>query len=261
MLYFALIGLMISACSTDYTAEIASADQESVAFAEEAAVSSAGAIALPAQQKIIKTGRMGIRVGRLDRAEQRVDSLLPTYGGYYSGEEWGENYRQMTIRLPSGQFDAFVAALEANDKGKIAYKSISVQDVGEQYYDMQTRLENKRITLERYRDILRRAATVKDIMEVEQYIRQLEEEIESAEGRLRYWDNQIAYSTLELNLSTEQLVAPSKNTFITRLHRAVAVGWKGIVSIVVGLFYLWPLWLIGSGACWLIRWQIRRKRK
>jgi hypothetical protein len=95
-------------------------------------------------------------------------------------------------------------------------------------------------------------------MEMEQYIRRLEEEIESAEGRLRYLDNQTAYSTLELELSTERIAEPARDSFWARSKRAMAAGWHGLVTLFVGLLYLWPLLLIGAVVGFVLRWHIRK---
>jgi hypothetical protein len=211
-------------------------------------------------RKIIKTGRMGIRVSRVGEARQRVDSLVAACGGYYADENYNDGYRYdlaLTIRVPLARFDAFTAALEAG-RGEVLYKNISARDVGEEYLDVQTRLANKRSYLERYRELLKRAATIRDILEVEQYIRRLEEEIESAEGRLRYLDNQVAYSTLELTLSTEH--RPDPNRFGTRVGKALSAGWRGLVGFVIGLIYLWPLLPAGVAVWLLIRRRIRRKK-
>jgi hypothetical protein len=217
-------------------------------------------VEMPEQQKIIKTGQMGIRVERIEQTKARVDSLVARYRGYYAEENFSDGYRSglvMTIRVPFGLFDAFVAGLEAG-RGEILYKSISARDVSEEYLDVETRLANKRNYLERYREILRRANTIKEIMEVEQYIRRLEEEIESAQGRLRYLDSQTAYSTLELTLSTEQVSVPDRNSFWTRTRQALSTGWDGIVTFLVGLLYLWPLLLVAA-ALWI--WICRRKKR
>jgi hypothetical protein len=233
----------------EMTGETASAGTEIVPVAEAAQV-----------RKIIKTGRMGIRVARLGEARQRVDSLVAACGGYYADENYNDGYRYdlvLTIRVPQARFDAFAAALEAG-RGEVLYKSVSARDVGEDYLDVQTRLANKRGYLERYRELLKRAATIREILEVEQYIRGLEEEIESAEGRLRYMDNQVSYSTLELTLSTEH--RPDPDRFSTRVGKALSAGWHGLVGFVVGLVYLWPLLSVGAAVWLLIRRRIRRRK-
>lgn len=242
---------------TRVAGEMASADVQAPAAVAETSVE------IPQPTKIIKTGRMGIRVDRIESAKGQVDELLAAHQGYYAEENSNDGTRSdmtLTIRVPSARFDTFVAALESN-KGTVLYKNISARDVSEEFVDIETRLENKRQYLERYRELLKRAATIEDILKVESYIRTLEEEIESAEGRLRYLDNQVNYSTLELSLSTDRAVGPARDSFGARIVRALSTGWQGFVSLLIGVLYLWPLLLAGSVVGFILRWQIERRKK
>ena len=213
-------------------------------------------------KKIIRNGRMGLQVADLDASKRQTDSLANRFGAYYSRENYTDDYRGpaivLTIRIPEARYTPFVAAAESGG-GKILYKEISARDVTEEYLDVETRLANKRSYLERYRELVKRASTIKEVMEVEEQVRKLEEEIESAEGRLRYLDNQAGYSTLELTLTTEYKYTPEpKNRFWERLKEALSGGWQGIVSLVLGLLYIWPLWIIAGVVLFVL---IRRKRK
>ncbi len=214
---------------------------------------------VPEVKKIIKTGNMGIRVSRIDEARRQVDSLVAVFGGYYSEENYSDgNVSELTmaILVPFGYFDTFTAALEKGG-GRVLYKNIAARDVSEEYLDTEIRLAN-----ERYREILKRANTIEEILQVEQYVHRLEVEIESAQGRLRYLDHRTAYSTLTLTLSTEQLPVPTKSRFWSRVTHALSEGWDGVVSFVIGLLYLWPFLLIGGGVWfWLRRLLKRRKQR
>ena len=268
LLLIAFFGMILSGCGSSRSENGVSHDlatEEYAAVEDENTASQATFVPVneaPEAKKIIKTGRMGIRVSRIDESKRRVDSLVARYQGYYAEENSSNGYRSgltMTIRVPFGHFDAFTAALETG-KGEVLYKNISARDVGEEYLDTETRLANKRSYLERYRELLKRANTIREILEVEQYIRRLEEEIESAQGRLRYLDNQTAYSTLELTLSTEQTAAPLRDTFWNRAKRALSMGWDGITAFVIGLLHLWPFLLIGFGVWYGVRLRIKRRK-
>jgi len=271
LLFMTLIGVLLSGCGNfdkDVHYESAAVYETAVDEATRAANTNGEVIpasTIPEQKKIIKNGRMGIQVAEISPAKQRVDSLVRIYNGYYGNESYTDSQSNpsvsMTIRIPGANYEAFISALETG-KGKTLYKNISAQDVTEAYLDIETRLTNKRSYLERYREILRRATTIKEIMEVEQYIRALEEEIESAQGRLRYLDSQVGYSTLELTLSTEyKYTAPKEDRFPERVKTALSVGWQGIVHFFVGLLYLWPFLLIGGGIWFWIRKRMKRKKK
>jgi hypothetical protein len=224
--------------------------------------------AAPVQKKIIKDGRMGLRVDELETTKQSIDSLLIKHKGYYAQEtlqhEAYESTFSLKIRVPNENYESLIAAIESG-KGKILYKEIDTRDVTEQFVDIETRLDNKRSYLLRYQELLKQAKSIKEILEVEEHIRSLVEEIESAEGRLRYLSNQVAYSTLDLAISKEndyKFTPERKENFIERLKEALSTGWDGFVDFIIFLLSAWPLWFILTGIIYLfVKWRQRKKRR
>ncbi|AMM51949.1 hypothetical protein TH61_13225 [Rufibacter sp. DG15C] len=102
--------------------------------------------------------------------------------------------------------------------------------------------------------LLTQANTIKEILEVEQYLDSIREEIESAEARLRFLKDQTAYSTIRLSIY--QVVPMSFSERIglgTRFYNAFGTGWQLFLSLLVGLCYIWPLWLVLAGILFLRR--------
>lgn len=218
-------------------------------------------------QKIIKTGRMGIDVTNIGTAKAGIDALVTGSGGYYSSENFYESDRTSTyslsIRVPSANYEKLIASLEGSGYGEVTYKNIDARDVTEEYLDVEGRLANKRSYLERYRELLRRAVTVKEIMEIEEQVRSLEEEIESAEGRLRYLGDQVSYSTLDVALSQQKdykYVPARSQKFWEKTKRALAEGWDILKYLVLGIITIWPLLLIVAAILVAVRFR-RKKRK
>ena len=212
------------------------------------------------EKKIIREGRMGIEVKNdINPVKKKVDSVMSYYGGYYASENLtNNNYTNswnLKIRIPAGNFEKFVRGIE---KGayRIAYKNIDAKDVTEEFVDLQTRLENKRNYLKRYNELLNKANTIKDILEIEDKTRVIEEEIESAEGRIRYLSNRVAMSTLDLNIFSEKeftFVPAKRDRFFERFKQSVSKGWYGLLDFILFLFRIWPLVLIVSIAYYLFR--------
>ena len=148
--------------------------------------------------------------------------------------------------------------------GEIAFKNISAQDVTEQFIDLETRLKNKRNYMDRYRALLNKAQTVKDILDIEEKISVIEEEIESTEGRLKYLNNQVDFSTLELQITRKNdynQYSHAPGTFWERLKLSVVKGWFGLVSFSLFVVRLWAFWIIGAILFWFIRKRIRERKK
>ena len=105
---------------------------------------------------------------------------------------------------------------------------------------------------------------VEDILNIEQSIRVLQEEIESSEGRLRYLNDCVSYSTLILTISTEKdfkFVPAKRDSFWEKLKESVSGGWFSLVDFILDLFGLWPLWIVIVGAYFLIKVLIRKITK
>ena len=219
------------------------------------------------KKKIIKDGRLGLQVTDLPTAKKQIDSLVKVLGGYYANENLRnsdqESGYQLTIRIPVINFEKFLYSAE-NGSGKVIYKEIEARDVTEEFVDIESRLNSKRNSLARYNEILKRANTVKDIIEIAESIRVLQEEIESSEGRLRYLNDCVNYSTLNLVISTEKdfTYKPQKrDNFWEKFKESVVEGWFGLVDFILGIFSMWPFWLVVTGLFFLIRRGIKKFRK
>ena len=94
--------------------------------------------------------------------------------------------------------------------------------------------------------MLKNAASTKDMLEIQENIRALEDEIDVAEGRLRFIDDRVNYSTLELLLFKEKArsSATSKIGFGSRFGDSIAEGWNSFVSFLLGLISFWPFFII-----------------
>ncbi len=115
-------------------------------------------------------------------------------------------------------------------------------------------MENKKAYLERYKKLLNNAASIKNIIEIEEIIRAIEEEIESSEGRLRYINDQSAYSTLNLTLKKYQhFVAPVKyeKGLGKKIAESFVNGWDSLLSFLLKLLSIWPYLLMLWGAYFL----------
>lgn len=216
-------------------------------------------------KKIIKDGRIAIKVKNLDQAKLLADSLVKKFDAYYGNETFDNSHYQsfyhLTIRIPNANFEAFISGVD-NGKVELLSKSINAKDVSERYYDLKIRQKNKHLYLLRYQDLLKKAKSIKDILEVEEKIRDLVEEIESVEGQLKYLNNQVAYSTLNFSIFMEKdrRFEPSKkDEFSERLKESLINGWFGIVAFFLFFVRIWPVWIV----CFIliVLWRRYKRRK
>ncbi len=285
LLFFLFLGLSMTACqdgssfnalpesssgSTGMDWEYDKAEQSEQSAPSSASLESDSRQAnnsAPQDRKIIKTAEVRAEVKDLQKSSASVEAKIEKYQGFIGNVNYQNGYRQMeanfSIRVPHDQFDALL-----NDLGEEAlyleYKNISAQDVTEEFLDLETRLNTKKIVRDRYIDVLKnKAKTVEEILMSEDKIRVIQEEIESKEGRLNYLKNQVSLSTIRLNLyqSVNGPVA-QQPSFFHKLGRAFGEGWETFLSLVIGLVYLWPIVLILGFLIYLFRrfWRTKKTK-
>lgn len=221
--------------------------------------------ALQTEKQLIKNGQLTFKVKDSEQTYQSVLKQIKKQGAYveseYQSTEYDRKYTRLMIRVESNKFDSLFTSL-ATQATDVEERGVSIEDVTEVYYDLQARIKNRKALEERYVELLEKAESVKDMVEIEKNLNELRTEIESAEGRFRYLSRQIKYSTIHLNfyeLLPYTYSSELRAGFGARLMGSLAKGWEVFLSFLVGLIGLWPFLLLLTGVLLGLR-KWRRKR-
>ena len=217
------------------------------------------------KKKIIKDGRLGIKVSNLKDSKINVDTLVKKLGGYYDKESLSNNDYStdydLKIRVPANNLEILINKIEQGE-GEVSYKEIDARDVTEEFIDLETRLTNKQKYLAKYQEILKSAKSIKEILDIQEKIRGLEEEIESTTGRLKYLNDLVNYSTLELNISQKKdfkYSPENRGNFFEKLKQSISKGWYGLVDFILFILSNWAILILFSLLVYF--WTKYRKRK
>jgi len=219
---------------------------------------------LPKASMIIKSGYMKFEVNQLEKAKLGIDSILGDCDGYYENEQYTSYGNRISytlvLRIPNEKFDSLAFVLEQG-VGVLKEKNINAKDVTEEFVDLKIRLGNNMAYLEQYREILKMAKSVKDVLEVKEKIRYIEEQIESKKGRMKFLTDQVKSSTLNLEIS-ELIVRElaDKPSFTRKLGNAFNNGIQGLLSFIIGLVNMWPF-LIVVGFIFMLRKPLLKRVK
>lgn len=214
------------------------------------------------ERKLIKNGNISFETSDLKKTKSSIDALCKELGAYVS-EENQNNYNHrleyaQTIRVAADKFDQLIQKIEG-DAEKVDSKNINLQDVTAEFIDVEARLKTKKELEERYREILKQAKTVEDIMNIEGQIGSVRSEIESMEGRLKYLNNQVAYSTLHI---TYYESIGTDFGFGSKAGNALGSGWDAFLRFLIAMITLWPFLFLIVIVYWVIaRWRKRRRKK
>lgn len=212
-------------------------------------------------KKIIKTAFLKLEVKDFKAYTQIVHNAAKQYGGYVANEEQNESEGKIestiSIKVPVEQFESIMTQLPTSAE-KIIEKKITTEDVTGEVVDTKSRLQAKEQMRLKYLEFLKQAKNMEDVLKVQSEINDIQEEIESASGRVNYLSHQSAYSTI--NLTFYQPLAgynPGNDNpgFLTKLISAFKSGFNFLAEIFIGAVSIWPLFLLV-----IIAWIFYKRR-
>lgn len=187
------------------------------------------------EKKLIKTGDLSLEVESLSDTMTAIGKWVASFGGYVSSSNQYSTSLNMVAHIPQDKFDA--AMEEAGDFGRIVYKTVSSRDVTEEYYDLETRLETKRILLEKLQGYLLEAKNISEIMEVESKISTVTAELERMQGQINRLSKQVNYSQIYIyaalpsNYNEDGFILPdTKSEFRDFVSNLINFGLQYVIS-------------------------------
>jgi uncharacterized protein involved in tolerance to divalent cations len=150
------------------------------------------------EKKILFSAFLSLAVEVPDTANSHIEKIAKKYNGYVN--EIG-TYRTI-IRVKSENLND--AIKEISELGKVQNKSLSGQDVTEEYLDYKIRLENAERSRERYLELLSKAENVEAALKVEKELERLNETIDLLKGKMNRIDHLSEFSTITINLKEKK---------------------------------------------------------
>jgi len=231
----------------------------SATFAASDSLSGAETVPIPDQtitpSMLIRTAQASVEVSALDTGVAGVRALAQRVGGYVADVSVQDGHDQphsatLEVRMPAARFDDALAALRA--LGSVESVNVSTADVGEEYVDVNARMDNARKLEERLIGLLAtRTGKLRDVLDVERELSRVREEIERYEGRLRYLRTRAAVSTISVTVH-EPIPVVGERGSASVLAEAFRQAWRNFVSFVAqgiaALGVLVPLAVLATGA-------------
>lgn len=130
--------------------------------------------------------------------------LLTEIAKKYEGYVQTLGSKKSVIRVKADNLHEALA--DISGLGKVKSKTVSGEDVTDQYTDYKIRLENAYNARKRYLELLEKAENVEAALKVEKELERLNGEIDSMEGRLKMLEHLASYSTITIYM--EEKVKP-----------------------------------------------------
>jgi hypothetical protein len=204
-------------------------------------------------KKIIKNATLKLEVKDFKTYNSNVHKTVKQFGGYIAQEEQNltdeKSETVISIRVPVDQFETMMNQLPGGD-AKVLERKITTEDVTGEVVDTKSRLEAKKQMRIKYLEFLKQSKNMEEVLQVQTEVNNIQEEIESAAGRVEFLSHQSSYSTI--NLTFFQPLEGYKPTditpsFLTRVSNAFKIGVSWMADLFIGLIAIWPLLLIVIG--------------
>lgn len=259
--FFALLAtlLLVAGCSSASDSSGGAADRQNTAAEPEmapvegadAATDVAGTdVDVEADREVITTARATIVVADPGQSVTEIAEVAENAGGRVdersvsTPDEQSSNSHasaRMTVRVSAEELEGLLLSLE--DLGEVRELSQEAEDVTQAAQDLDARIEALETSTERLNQIMADADDSADLIAAESALSERQAQLESLQAQRAHLSDQVAMSTLHLELRGDAEPTIEAGGFLGGLQS----GWHALVSFTSGL-------LVAAGAAlpWLV---------
>lgn len=230
-------------------------------------------------RKIERQATLEITAENVPATVAKIEAAAGAVGGFISqstitqavatdDEDKPHQEATVQIRVPAEHYTAVMTQLRGFAKDITAENS-TTQEVTGEYTDLQSQLRNLQATEAQYLTLLAKAASIDEILTVQDRLNTVQGQIETVQGRINLIDNLSAMATITINVSPPLIPAnPAPPKDQNWAQEAWANSWEasqdiarvlGVVGITFGVL---GVWLLVPGAIGLAGWRLwERGRK
>lgn len=199
-------------------------------------------------EKIIYQGSATIETTDFDKTLADLDAMIASYHGFVertdiSGQSYESSYykraslrrAEYTIRVPKTAFMDMKTGLES--LGYVTNTNYWTENVTARYMDIESRLATYRAEETSLLAMMEKAEAVEDMILIESRLSEVRYEIESLTSSLRYYQNQVDYSTLTLSIREVTKIVEETEVPVTywdEIKESFRNGWDFTVDALGG---------------------------
>ncbi|MBK6750689.1 MAG: DUF4349 domain-containing protein [Acidobacteria bacterium] len=224
----------------------------------------------PTDRKIVRNADLNLEAESPEESQKSITSIAESKGGFVVESQQSISEKQgttrdtvtMTVRVPAAKFAEAVDEIRKT-ASRVIVETIKGDDVTEEFIDVEARLKAKKALEQQFMEIMKRANSVEDALNVQRQLGEVRSEIEKIEGRKRFLENQSSLSTIKVRIQTKAAFAANSSGFFTRLTESFSTGLDFALSFILGMVTLVVsllpfLLFIGLPGFFLIRYLIRK---
>ncbi|TXK72097.1 DUF4349 domain-containing protein [Paenibacillus sp. N3.4] len=189
-------------------------------------------------RKLIYRANLVMPVEDYSKAQTALRDLVALSGAYIlqfsENANTGERGGTYTIKVAANGFVSLLDGLEKMSPS--IQRNVQGQDVTEEYVDLNSRLKAKQMVETRLLSFMEKASKTDDLLAYSNELAKVQETIEQIKGRMRYLDQNVSFSTIELRMYQQTgnkplLSDPNKQTLEERIQKA----WNSSLNVLVAV--------------------------
>lgn len=228
----------------------------------------------PVNQKLVYTTNLSIETKEFDESYNAIMTALADAGGYIEYKEvtggnmgysdyYRSRYAYMTLKVPSEQYEAFLAKDESF--GNITSQNDSCDNITSQYVDTESRLAVLEAQRDQLLELMDRATSMEDIITIQTNLTDVVYQIENSTAQIRTYDNMVSYCTVTITLNEVVSESVARTlTFGDRLAASFGDSFRTalefVQGLVIALVYVLPYAVVGLILFFIIRASVRKKK-
>jgi hypothetical protein len=192
-------------------------------------------------RKVIYKGNLTMEVADYAAAQTEINNLVTLASGYIlqfsENQSTAEKSGNYVIKVPANGFSSFIRDLEKIKTVSDIRHNIQGQDVSEEYVDLSSRLKAKQVVESRLLAFMEKAEKTADLLSFSNELGNVQEAIEQIKGRMRFLDQNVAMSTVEIRLYQQGAakINSSGDSTFTQMKDALKASVHALKVIAQGL--------------------------
>ncbi len=227
-------------------------------------------------REIVANASASVRVDEIATASEAIARIARDLGGYVETTNIGQVSRSaemgiiaptppggdwgwVSIRVPSASLDEAISKLSS--VGEVRASSKSQHDVTSYAIDLRARVDALQASVERLTELMAQTGSVAELITAETALSERQAQLESYTQQLAALEQQVAMSTLYVEL---ERIMPVTKADPAGFADGLRAGWDGMIvslnALVVAAGFLLP-WVVVLGVATLVVWLIVRSRR
>lgn len=218
-----------------------------------------------ADRQVITTGWVTITVDEPMDAAAEAIKITEQVGGRVDGRSeyapvgGDKGSATLTLRLPAATLNSTLDKFKS--LGTVQEISLNAQDVTMTTQDLDARIKAMTASIDRLLALLEKATDTDTLITLETAISDRQAQLESMQSEQRYYADQVALSTVTLNLvSVADAPVEQPSNFFT----GIVAGWNAFVAFFSGLLVVFGLlipWIVLAGVITALVLLIVKRRE